>query len=151
MFDLIVALVPGLPLAAALGNGVNALLGERYSWRVVQRVASGSLLLSLLGSVWLFTQLLLDPTPREVVLYRWLVSGSLTVDVAFLIDSLSAVMMLVTTSISFLIAIFSINYMHNERGFSRYFTVMPLFVFAMLVLVMGNSFILLFLGWEGVG
>jgi len=151
VFDFIVALIPGLPLVAALGNGVNALIGERYSWRVVQRVASGSLFLSLLGCLWVFSQVLLDPTPREVVLYRWLVSGNLTVDVAFLIDSLSATMMLVTTSISFLIAIFSINYMHNERGFSRYFTVMPLFVFAMLVLVMGNSYILLFLGWEGVG
>lgn len=151
MFELIVALVPGLPLVAAVANGVNALLGERYSWRVVQRVASGSLLLSLAGCLWVFSQVLLDPTPREVVLYRWLVSGALTVDVAFLIDSLSAVMMLVTTSISFLIAIFSINYMHNERGFTRYFTVLPLFVFAMLVLVMGNNYILLFLGWEGVG
>ena len=151
MFELIVALVPALPLAAALANGVNALAGERYSWRVVQRLASGSLLLSLAGCLWVFGQVVLDPAPREVVLYRWLVSGTLAVDVAFLIDSLSAVMMLVTTSISFLIAIFSINYMHNERGFSRYFTVLPLFVFAMLMLVMGNNYILLFLGWEGVG
>jgi len=73
------------------------------------------------------------------------------VDIAFLIDTLSTVMMLVTTGISFLIAIFSINYMHNERGFSRFFTVMPLFVFAMLVLVMANNYVLLFLGWESVG
>ena len=151
MFGLIVALIPGLPLLAALANGVNALVGERYSWRIVQRLTSGSIFLSFIGSLWVLAQILADPTPREVVLYRWLVSGDLAVDVAFLIDSLSAVMMLVTTSISFLIAIFSINYMHNERGFSRYFTVMPLFVFAMLVLVMGNNYILLFLGWEGVG
>jgi NADH-quinone oxidoreductase subunit L len=151
MFDIIVALVPGLPLLAAVANGVGGLLGDRYSWRVVQRVASGALLLSLAACLWVFGQVLLDPTPREVVLYRWLVSGPLTVDVAFLVDSLSAVMMLVTTGISFLVAIFSINYMHNERGFTRYFTVLPLFVFAMLVLVMANNFILLFLGWEGVG
>ncbi len=151
MFYLIVALIPGLPLLAALANGLNTLVGGRYSWRVVQRLASGSIFLSFVGSLWVLGQILADPMPREVVLYRWLVSGNLSVDVAFLIDSLSAVMMLVTTSISLLIAIFSINYMHNERGFARYFTVMPLFVFAMLVLVMGNSYILLFLGWEGVG
>jgi len=111
----------------------------------------GSILLSFLGALWVLVQALLDPAPREVVVYRWLLSGELTVDFAFLIDRLSAVMMLVTTSISFVISIFSINYMHNERGFSRYFTVLPLFVFAMLVLVMGNSYVLLFLGWEGVG
>jgi len=151
VFDVVVALIPGLPLLAALANGLNALLGERYSPRVVQRLAAGSILFAFLGALWVFVGVLLDPTPREVVVYPWLVSGDLTVDLAFLIDRLSAVMMLVTTSISFLIAIFSINYMHNERGFSRYFTVLPLFVFAMLVLVMGNSYVLLFLGWEGVG
>lgn len=151
MFGLIVALIPGFPLLAALANGLNALVGGWYSWRVEQRLASGSIFLSFVGAIWVLAQILADPVPREVVLYRWLVSGNLAVDVAFLIDSLSAVMMLVTTSISFLIAIFSINYMHNERGFSRYFAVMPLFVFAMLVLVMGNNYILLFLGWEGVG
>jgi len=151
MFDVIVALIPGLPLLAALANGLNALAGERYSRRAVQRLAAASIFLSFLGVLWVFGQVLIDPSPREVVVYRWLVSGDLSVDLAFMIDRLSAVMMVVVTSISFLIAIFSINYMHNERGFSRYFTVLPLFVFAMLVLVMGNSYVLLFLGWEGVG
>ncbi len=151
MFDVMVALIPGLPLLAALANGLNALAGERYSRRTVQRLAVGSMLLAFLGALWVFVHMLVDPSPHEVVVYRWMVSGDFTVDIAFLVDRLSAVMMLVTTSISFLIAIFSINYMHNERGFSRYFSVLPLFVFAMLVLVMGNSFVLLFLGWEGVG
>ncbi len=151
MFDLIVVLIPGLPLLAALANGLNTLLGERYSGVAVHRLACGSIFLSFLGALWVFVQVLLDPTPREVVVYRWLFSGDLEVNFAFLIDSLSAVMMLVTTGISFLIAVFSINYMHNERGFSRFFTVTPLFVFAMLVLVMANNYVLLFLGWESVG
>jgi NADH-quinone oxidoreductase subunit L len=151
MYDVIVALIPGLPLLAALANGLNALAGERYSRRAVHWLAAASIFLSFLGVLWVFGRVLIDPTPREVVVYRWLVSGELSVDLAFMIDRLSAVMMVVVTSISFLIAIFSINYMHNERGFSRYFTVLPLFVFAMLVLVMGNSYVLLFLGWEGVG
>ena len=151
MFELIVVLIVGLPLLAALANGLNALFGERYSAVAVHRLACGSIFLSFLGSLWVFVQNLLDPTPREVVVYRWLFSGDLNVNFAFLIDSLSTVMMLVTTGISFLIAVFSINYMHNERGFSRFFTVMPLFVFAMLVLVMANNYVLLFLGWESVG
>ena len=151
MFDLIVVLIPGLPLLAALANGLNMLLGGRYSEVVVHRLACGSIFLSFLGSVWVFVQVLLDPTPREVVVYRWLFSGDLNVNFGFLIDSLSAVMMLVTTGISFLIAVFSINYIHRERGFSRFFTVTPLFVFAMLVLVMADNYVLLFLGWESLG
>jgi NADH-quinone oxidoreductase subunit L len=151
VFELLVVLIVGLPLLAALANGINALFGERYSYVVVYRLACGAILLSFLGALWVFVGVLLDPAPREVVVYRWLFSGDLNVDFAFLIDSLSAVMMLVTTGIGFLIAVFSVNYMHNERGFSRFFTVTPLFVFAMLVLVMANNYVLLFLGWESVG
>ncbi|MGH3088671.1 MAG: NADH-quinone oxidoreductase subunit L [Rubrobacteraceae bacterium] len=151
MFELLVILIVGLPLLAALANGINALFGERYSYVVVYRLACGAILVSFLGAVWVFVGVLLDPTPREVVVYRWLFSGDLNVDFAFLIDSLSAIMMLVTTGVGFLIAVFSVNYMHNERGFSRFFTVTPLFIFAMLVLVMANNYVLLFLGWESVG
>jgi len=83
--------------------------------------------------------------------YRWFASGDLAVDFAFFIDELTIVMMLVVTAISWLVTRFSVNYMHNEHGFSRYFTIVPLFVFAMLVLVMANNYLLMFLGWEGVG
>ncbi len=151
MFDSVVALIPAFPLFAAIVNGLNALAGHPLSWRTVQRLATGAIFLAFAGSCWVLAGVLSDPAAREVIVYRWLDSGALTVDVAFLIDSLSAVMMLVTTGIGFLVAVFSINYMHNERGFARYFAVMCLFVFAMLVLVMGNSYILLFLGWEAVG
>jgi NADH-quinone oxidoreductase subunit L len=78
-------------------------------------------------------------------------TAGLRIDVGFLIDALSAVMILVVTGFSFLIAAFSINYMHNDFSFSRYFSGLSLFVFAMLVLVMGNNFVMLFLGWEAVG
>ena len=151
MFDLIVILIPGLPLLAALANGVNALLGERYSRVLIPRLAWGAALGSFLGTLYVLAGVLMDPAPREVVVYRWLSSGALNVDVAFLIDSLSALMMLLTTSLGFAMTFFSVNYMHNERGFSRFFTVMSLFLFAMLTLVMANNFVLLFLGWELVG
>ncbi|MCA1604379.1 MAG: NADH-quinone oxidoreductase subunit L, partial [Acidobacteria bacterium] len=151
MFDLIVILIPGLPLLAALANGVNALLGERYSRVLIPRLAWGAALGSFLGTLYVLACVLIDPAPREVVVYRWLSSGALNVDVAFLIDSLSALMMLLTTSLGFAMTFFSVNYMHNERGFSRFFTVISLFLFAMLTLVMANNFVLLFLGWELVG
>lgn len=151
MFDLIVILIPGLPLLAALANGVNALLGERYSRALIPRLAWGAALGSFLGTLYVLACVLSDPAPREVIVYRWLFSGALDVNVAFLIDSLSVLMMLLTTSLGFAMTIFSVNYMHNERGFSRFFTVMPLFLFAMLTLVMANNFVLLFLGWELVG
>ena len=152
MFDLTVFLVVLAPLAAALANGVNLLAGERlWQWRAVQRIACGALFVSFAGSLWVFVQVLIDPAPRQIMVYQWLVSGGLSVPVAFLIDSLSALMLLLVTAFSFLIGVFSINYMHKDRSFSRYFSVMALFVFAMLILVLGNNFVMLFVGWEAVG
>ena len=151
-FNTVVILIVALPLFAALANGVNLVAGERFwGWRKVQQLTWMTLLASLLGAIWVFAQILSDPTPREVIVYRWLSVGSMAVDMGFLIDALSGIMMLVVTGFSFLIAMFSINYMHNDRSFSRYFSALALFVFAMLVLVMGNNYIMLFLGWESVG
>ena len=152
MFDLIVTLIVAVPLIAALCNGLNLLLGESlYGWRSVQRITVGAALLSFVGSLWVFYQIVLDPTPRQVTLYRWIASGDLSVDIGFLIDTLSGIMMLVVTGFAFLIGKFSINYMHNDFSFSRYFSAFALFIFAMLVLVMGNNFVMLFVGWESVG
>ncbi|MDQ3526113.1 MAG: NADH-quinone oxidoreductase subunit L [Chloroflexota bacterium] len=151
MFELIVALIVLLPLAAALANGVNLVLGDRFHYTLVQRITCGAIGLAFLGSVWVFIQVLIDPTPREVGLYQWLLSGDVNINVAFLIDSLSSVMMLVVTAFSLGVSLYSINYMYNDRSFTRYFSALALFVFSMLVLVMGNNFVLLFVGWEAVG
>ncbi len=151
-FDTVVILIVALPLFAAVANGLNLVAGDRFwGWRAVQRLTWMPLLASFLGSIWVFAQILSDPTPREVIVYQWLSAGTMTVDMGFLIDALSGIMMLVVTGFSFLIAMFSINYMHNDRSFSRYFSALALFVFAMLVLVLGNNYIMLFLGWESVG
>ena len=152
MFEKIAILIVLAPLVAALVNGLNLLFGEKaLGWRGVQRLTCGALLISFIGSLWVFAQVLIDPRPRDIQVYQWLVSGGFSVPVGFLIDSLSAMMMLLVTAFSFLIAVFSINYMHNDRSFARYFTVVALFVFAMLILVMGNNFVMLFVGWETVG
>jgi len=151
-FDLITILIVVFPLIAAVANGINLVAGERFwGWRQVQLLTCGMLLASFVGSVWIFAQIVSDPAPREVIVYRWFSADTLNVDVGFLIDTLSAVMMLVVTGFSFMIAVFSINYMHNDISFSRYFSAMALFVFSMLILVMGNNYIMLFLGWEAVG
>ncbi|MDX1386653.1 MAG: NADH-quinone oxidoreductase subunit L, partial [bacterium] len=81
----------------------------------------------------------------------WLSVGNLKADVAFLVDPLSAVMMLVVTGVGFLIHVYSMGYMHEDKSFARFFTYLNLFCFAMLLLVMGENIFILFIGWEGVG
>jgi NADH-quinone oxidoreductase subunit L len=142
----------GLPLLAALANGLSAGTGDRlYGHRTVARVAVAAVFASFLASAFVAVAMMLDPVPREVTLYRFISSGDFAVDFGLLVDPLSVVMMFVVTGISALVTRFSVNYMHNEVGFSRYFTVVPLFVFAMLVLVLADNYLVMFLGWEGVG
>ncbi len=142
----------GLPLLAALANGLSAGTGDRlYGHRTVARVAVAAVFGSFLASAFVAGAMAVDPGPREVTVYRFISSGDLSVDFGLLVDPLSVVMMFVVTGISALVTRFSVNYMHNEVGFARYFTVVPLFVFAMLVLVLANNYLVMFLGWEGVG
>ena len=152
MFEFILYVVLLAPLLASVVIGLNLLAGETVlDWRKIQRTAISALAVSTVGALLLFIQILIDPSPREVTAYTWFTAGELTVEVGFLVDSLSALMTLMVTAFSFLIGVFSINYMHKDPSFSRYFAALMLFVFAMLVLVLGNNFILLFVGWESVG
>lgn len=141
-----------LPLAAAVANGVNGFAGGRlFGWRTVQRLTVGATAAAFVCALGLFAGVLVDPTPRTVVLYEWLASGGVSIEVALLVDTLSALMALVVTGFGFVIGRFSINYMHRENGFTRYFAAYALFVFAMLVLVLGDNYVMLFVGWEAVG
>ncbi len=148
MFDLLVILIPSLPLAAFLLNG---LLGNRYSQDVAHRLGWGSVGLSFLCALGVFAEVLRTDAVREVVVYRWIFGGDLTVNLAFLIDPLTCIMLLVVTGVGFLIHLYSVGYMHGEEGFTRFFTYMNLFMVSMLLLVMGNNYLVLFIGWEGVG
>jgi len=89
--------------------------------------------------------------PYILTLFEWMPTGKLSIDVAFQIDQLSMVMMLIITGIGFLIHVFSVGYMQDDPGYPRYFAYLNLFVFFMLLLVMGSSYPLMFVGWEGVG
>ncbi|RMD59793.1 MAG: NADH-quinone oxidoreductase subunit L, partial [Nitrospirae bacterium] len=84
-------------------------------------------------------------------IYDWIISGNFTIKIGFLIDELTAIMLIVVTSISTLVFIYSIGYMHGDKGYYRYYAYLNLFVFSMLTLVMADNFLLLYLGWEAVG
>lgn len=144
-------LVPFFPL---LGVVINGILGIRFSKRLIGLIGSTAILLSFLVScriLWDVLQLPPDARVFEVSVYRWIPCGDLKVNIGFLVDALSLVMMLTVSGVSFIIHVYSIGYMHDDPGFRRYFTYLNLFVFFMLTLVSANSFLLMFVGWEGVG
>ncbi len=146
--DLLIKLIPVFPLLAVL---INGLLGSRYSHEVAHRLAWGSVGLSFLCTIGVFTDILRTGTVHEVVAYQWIFGGDLTINLAYLVDPLTCVMLLVVTGVGFLIHVYSVGYMHGETGFTRFFVYMNLFMVSMLLLVMGNNYAVLFIGWEGVG
>ncbi len=150
MFDYLY-LVPLLPLAAFI---INGLFRTRLSKGFVQGLAVTAPGLSFIISVALFFELLgLDPAHRSVqqVLFAWIPIGNLQLDIAFLLDPLSSVMIMVVSGVGFLIHVYSIGYMAHDAGVKRFFIYLNLFMFSMLTLVLANNLILLFIGWEGVG
>jgi NADH-quinone oxidoreductase subunit L len=143
-----------IPLFPLLGSAINGLWRRTLSETSVGYIACGAVALSLLWSVIAFFVLFSLPAENravEVVLYQWVTSGDFQAAMGLLLDPLSAVMILVVTGVGLLIHIYSIGYMQGDEGFQRYFAYLNLFVFSMLLLVLGNNFLLMFLGWEGVG
>jgi len=146
--DLLIKLIPVFPLLAAIANG---LAGSRWSHETAHRLAWGSVGLSFLSTLGVFIDVLRTGAAREVVAYQWIFGGDLTINLAYLVDPLTCIMLLVVTGVGFLIHVYSVGYMHGETGFTRFFTYMNLFMVSMLLLVMGNNYVVLFIGWEGVG
>ena len=144
-----------LPLAGAAINGLlGATLQRTVGKWAISFFACASVLLSFIISLLAFIDLLaLAPEQRFLVdrLYTLISLGSLNVDVALWVDPLSAVMILIVTGIGGLIHLYSIGYMHEDKSYWRYFAYLNLFIFFMLLLVMGDNLLLLFVGWEGVG
>ena len=148
----LVWLTVALPLIGFLVNGALA-LRRPGAKDLVSYVGVGVLLGAFAVALGVFVQLWLHPphTPVIVDLWRWLPVGQLQVDFAFQVDQLSAVMLLVITGVGSLIHLFSVGYMKSDPGYARYFAYLNLFVAFMLVLVLGSSFPVMFIGWEGVG
>jgi NADH-quinone oxidoreductase subunit L len=141
-------LIPIFPLAGFLINGI---FGRRMPKSLVNLVAVGSVALSF---AWVLKAVFgLMPLEEKHIehYYNWIQSGALTIGVDFAVDRLSAVMLLIVTGVGLLIHIYATGYMSHEGGYYRFFSYMNLFMFFMLVLVLANNFLLLFVGWEGVG
>ena len=145
-------LTVALPLLGFLVNGALA-LRRQVSRTLISTVGVGVLVGAFLVAVGVFLELWRQPphAPIIVSLWRWLPVGPLQIDLAFQVDQLSAVMLLIVTGVGGLIHLYSVGYMQDDPGYARYFAYLNLFVVFMLVLVLGSSFPVMFIGWEGVG
>lgn len=146
----LVALIPLFPL---LGFIINGFFGKKISKNASGWIASLAVLASFIVSLLIFIDLEehKEMTSHIVPLFSWINSDTLKIPFEFLVDPLSSWFLLIITGIGFLIHIYSIGYMHDDEGFSRFFTYLNLFVFFMLLLVLGNNYLIMFVGWEGVG
>ena len=142
-------LVPFCPLVGAVLNGF---FGQRYSRASVGQIAIAAVGVAFLVSLTACIALMSRAEPQyQAVVFPWIAAGAYSAHVGFLIDGLSCTMMLVVTGVGLLIHVYSTGYMHDEADYARYFTYLNLFVGAMLILVMADNYLLMFVGWEGVG
>ncbi len=139
--------IPLIPLAASV---INVFLGERLGKKTAGALACAAVGLSFGLALYVFWLLPATGIFRDVV-YTWIESGAFQINLAFQVDALTAVMLLVVTGIGFLIHVYSLGYMEHDDGMVRFFAYLNLFIFFMLLLVMGDNLLLLFVGWEGVG
>jgi NADH-quinone oxidoreductase subunit L len=149
----VLALIPLLPFGGFL---VNAFLGKRLPKSVSGSLATGLMAIAFVISVMqVLTLAAMPPESRQInqTLFTWITAGDFTLDLAFRLDALSAVMILVVTGIGSLIHLYSTSYMHEETDaeFARFFSYLNLFCFFMLMLVLGSNVLVMFVGWEGVG
>jgi NADH-quinone oxidoreductase subunit L len=145
----LVWLIPVFPLIGFLING----LGRNFwSKTLVSWIGSVAILASFVLSVGIFLELnASDVKSVTVPLFDWIQVGALRIPFSFLVDPLSSIMLLIVTGIGFLIHVYSAGYMHNDGGFAKFFAYLNLFIFFMLLLVLGSNYVVLFIGWEGVG
>jgi len=146
-------LVPMAPLVGALLAGV---FGTRFGGNRIGRTVTHSLtiagvLLSFVISVMTLMAVVQSGARLNETLYTWMVVGDLKMEIGFLVDGLTAMMMCVVTFVSLMVHLYTIGYMHEDEGYNRFFSYISLFTFAMLMLVMSNNLLQLFFGWEAVG
>src|SRR5689334_10047237 len=157
MYPLLVSLIPLLPI---LGFGFTALFGRRLQARF-GRWAAEVVPVGLIVAVWLIALAVIVPALQHTApfgeegisftLWTWIPAGNFTVDLGFHVDALTAVLLLVVTTIGMLVHIYSIGYMAHDPATWRFFAYLNLFMFSMLVLVLASSWLLVFAGWELVG
>ena len=139
-------------LAPLLGSIITGLGGKAISRSNAHWITCSLVGLSCVLSFYILNYLLDNNISRlEYTLYHWLTIGKLNLEIGFLLDRLTAIMMVVVTFVSLMVHIYTIGYMEEDPGYKRFFSYISLFTFAMLMLVMSNNFVQLFFGWEGVG
>ena len=145
-----------VPLAPLVGAVLAGVLGTQFGGNWIGRRASHSLtilgvLLSFVLSAMTLVSVVVDGARFNETLYTWMVVGGLKMEIGFLVDGLTAMMMCVVTFVSLMVHIYTIGYMKEDDGYNRFFAYISLFTFAMLMLVMSNNMLQLFFGWEAVG
>ena len=141
-------LIPILPL---VGAAIDGLFGRRFSRQTVAAIALGACGAAFAMALWVAARFSALELPHVETLATWMRAGGFHADFAFYLDQLSLVMLLVVTGVGFLIHIYSVGYMWEEGGFYRFFAYLNLFMFFMLTLVLASNYLLMFIGWEGVG
>jgi NADH-quinone oxidoreductase subunit L len=143
-----------IPLLPLLGSAINGLLGSKWPNKIVNAVALGSTGLAFacaLEAVREFSQLPAEQVPYVKQFFTWIAAGSFRAGFDLQVDQLTVVMLLVVTGVGWLIHIYSTGYMAHEKGYYRFFSYLNLFMFFMLILILSANYVLLFVGWEGVG
>jgi NADH-quinone oxidoreductase subunit L len=141
--------IPLLPLAAAI---VAGLFGKQIGRAGAHWVTIAGVAVSCVLSLYVLKQVYFDGVPTyDATVYTWLISDGIHMQVGFLVDRLTALMMAVVTFVSLCVHVYTIGYMHEDSGYQRFFSYISLFTFSMLMLVMSNNFMQLFFGWEAVG
>ena len=145
-----------VPLAPLVGSIVAGVLGTKFGGNVIGRAASHSatilgVLIAFVLSAMTLNSVIVDGARFNETIYTWMTVGTLKMEVGFLIDGLTAMMMCVVTFVSLMVHIYTIGYMQEDDGYNRFFAYISLFTFSMLMLVMSNNLLQLFFGWEAVG
>ena len=140
-----------LALAPLLGSVIAGFFGKRIGEQASHTVTIIGVAIAFVLSTWVFKLVIFDGASYNAQVYQWLQAGSLSIEVGFMVDSLTAMMLVVVTFVSLMVHIYTVGYMKGDDGYSRFFSYISLFTFSMLMLVMANNFMQLFFGWEAVG
>jgi hypothetical protein len=145
-----------VPLAPLAGSVLAGVLGTTFGGNRIGRAASHSatilgVFIAFVLSALTLKSVAMDGARFDATIYEWMVVGGLRMEVGFLVDGLTAMMMCVVTFVSLMVHIYTIGYMEEDAGYDRFFSYISLFTFSMLMLVMSNNFLQLFFGWEAVG
>lgn len=145
------ALLAVVPFAPLVGAIVAGLFGRQVGRRGAHTVTIAGVAIAFALSCWVLWQVAVNGARFEGPLYEWMTVGRIRMEVGFLVDGLTATMMVVVTLVSLMVHVYTIGYMAEDPGYQRFFSYISLFTFSMLMLVMSNNFLQLFFGWEAVG